>query len=167
MIPREQLTETQAGTSGLHEVSRETEGRESEHLSNTGLRFWTYGDSPTSVVVNNVENGPETITAVQIQQPTAYASLRHDMDVIQYKERMARYGAVTDPVALYLLKILVENDGLSTSELDDVLANGVGWARLIRLSQAGLADLVGDFIEVTEEGRKSYEEVSKYMGVQP
>jgi hypothetical protein len=86
---------------------------------------------------------------------------RRRLDSLEEKARLARNESMLDPLTLFVLSKVVHANGLHVKSLDDVLANGTGWARLMRLMQAGVLDLAGDFVEVTDLGRQAFTEAIK------
>jgi hypothetical protein len=87
---------------------------------------------------------------------------RRRLDSLHERSRLARYDALLDPFTLFVLNRIVEANGLHVTDLDEVLANGRGWARIIRLVQAGVLELAGEFVEVTDLGRQAFAEVIKF-----
>lgn len=124
----------------------------------TGLERESNAEQLTEVAITRSDPWVNTVRAEH------YAGMQSELDAIRDKRRMANYDAVTDPVALFILRALVEADGLSIAELDELLANGRGWLRIIRLVQAGLVDLAGEYIEIAPAGRQAYAEVTSMLG---
>ncbi len=67
-------------------------------------------------------------------------------------------------MALYVLGKIEEQDGLSINQLDELLVNGLGWSRVLRLIQAGVVEIGGDWVDFTDEGIGVYREAVENMG---
>ena len=80
------------------------------------------------------------------------------MDVAGDRQRY-RYDVLTDLPSLFLLGKVISADGLQMQQLEELIANYRGWWHVIRLLQAGLVTLEGEYIQPTKVGQDAYQEM--------
>ena len=80
------------------------------------------------------------------------------LDVAGDRQRY-RYDVLTDLPSLFLLGKVISADGLQMQQLEELIANYRGWWHVIRLLQAGLVTLEGEYIQPTKVGQDAYQEM--------
>lgn len=112
------------------------------------------------------ETGPRTLNAAEsVYLPEVLDETRRQLDSRRNTARLARYDALTDPLTLFLFNKIVEADGIHLSVLNGLLANSKGWARVVKLQQAEVIELVGEYLEVTDMGRLAYSDVISLLNI--
>jgi hypothetical protein len=104
---------------------------------------------------------PET-TIARVPSSIEVGAIR-ELDAIRDRARAVKARVLLDPISLLILKTIVEHEGLSTSSMDDIVANAKGWSHVIRLVQAQLVDLRGDFIQPTSLGETAFAEIATLL----
>jgi hypothetical protein len=104
---------------------------------------------------------PET-TIARVPSSVEAGAIR-ELDAIRDRARAVKARVLLDPISLLILKTIVEKEGLSISSMDDIVANAKGWSHVIRLVQAQLVDLRGDFIQPTSLGETAFAEIATLL----
>ena len=103
-------------------------------------------------------------SAVSTLSPLTYAHynrLVEELDTARHQQTRIQHDCLTDPYTLFLMHKIIQADGIRLSELDEIIANSKGWARAIRLVTGGLAELAGEFLYPTPEGRSLHSQAER------
>jgi hypothetical protein len=102
---------------------------------------------------------PATLAPLDFYERVAFETARRSFDQLAETARLRRAEALLEAPSLFLLHIVVQSKAIRIEEMNEYIANANGWGRVIRLFEADLLDMKGQYIVPSQRGSVAYQEV--------